>query len=391
MLSEILLTSHYHMQKVNIRVREREKGNFEARVVINGKRYSRYGNSISEAKKKAKILLEESEKSNVLSKAIKLNIAMQDYLENVKQARIKASTYDRVESTFRYHIQDEAIGRMQVGVIKSSDIEKHLNMKCQAGLSKSAVKKIFNLLGEFFRYAVAIREIIYNPMDLVEMPHSSKFIHESKEMELMTVDELKKVIAIAEKIDENGKPKFRYGEAIILLINTGLRSGELRGIKKQDIDFDRKILHIRRNVTYAKDRENGGIIYLIGDLKTENSKRNIPLNNRALLAIQRLLETTYNPDTDYLVCAPVGEIVSNSPLQKCYTAILKEADIKKMGLHSTRHTFATVILKDAEDKGQIKEVSELLGHSQVSTTYKYYIKTSNEDKRNLVDQLNLLV
>ncbi len=62
-----------------------------------------------------------------------------------------------------------------------------------------------------------------------------------------------------------------------------------------------------------------------------------------------------------------------------------------MALHSTRHTFATVVLKDAEDKGQIKEVSELLGHSQVSTTYEYYIKASDDDKRNLVNQLNTLV
>ena len=62
-----------------------------------------------------------------------------------------------------------------------------------------------------------------------------------------------------------------------------------------------------------------------------------------------------------------------------------------MGLHSTRHTFTTVVLKDAEDKGQIKEVSELLGHSQVSTTYEYYIKASDDDKRNLVNQLNTLV
>ena len=62
-----------------------------------------------------------------------------------------------------------------------------------------------------------------------------------------------------------------------------------------------------------------------------------------------------------------------------------------MGLHSTRHTFATVILKNAEDKGQIKEVSELLGHSKVSTTYQYYIKASDEDKRKLLDQLDALV
>ena len=48
-------------------------------------------------------------------------------------------------------------------------------------------------------------------------------------------------------------------------------------------------------------------------------------------------------------------------------------------------------VKNAEDKGQIKEVSELLGHSKVSTTYQYYIKASDEDKRKLLDQLDALV
>ena len=62
-----------------------------------------------------------------------------------------------------------------------------------------------------------------------------------------------------------------------------------------------------------------------------------------------------------------------------------------MGLHSTRHSFATIILKEAVDKGQIKEVSELLGHSQVSTTYEYYIKTDNEDKRDLVQSLDSIL
>ena len=60
-------------------------------------------------------------------------------------------------------------------------------------------------------------------------------------------------------------------------------------------------------------------------------------------------------------------------------------------MHSTRHSFATAVLKDIKDKGQIKEVSELLGHSDVSVTYKHYIKASNEDKRNLVNQLSKLV
>ncbi len=275
--------------------------------------------------------------------------------------------------------------------IQIADIQKLLFDKCKEGLSESSIKKIFNLLGEFFRYVFAIREINYNPMDLVKMPHASNFLYQSKEMEILTVDEMKKVISVAERIKKNGQPKYRYGEAVILLLNTGLRSGELRGINIKDIDFERRVLHVQQNVVYVKDRENGGIQYLIDGVKTKKSDREIPLNDRAVLALKRMLSTTYNCKTGYLVCTTADKIVTHSNLQRGYSAILKEAGIEHMGLHSTRHTFATVVLKDAEDKGQIKEVSELLGHSQVSTTYTYYIKASDEDKRCLLDQLNTLV
>lgn len=75
---------------------------------------------------------------------------------------------------------------------------------------------------------------------------------------------------------------------------------------------------------YAKDREQGGIQYIIGGVKTKNSNREIPLNARAVLAIQRLLETICNHQTGYLVCTATGKIVTHSHLQQCYSAILKK-------------------------------------------------------------------
>lgn len=379
------------MQKANINIRQRKDGSYEARVVIDGKRYSRYGKNVSEVKRKIKELQQEHEKGNVIAKNIRLSVALESYLEDMKKSKVKATTYDRVESTFKYHIKDESLGRMQIGTITPQDIQKLLGDKCKQGLSTSSIKKIYNLLGEFFRYATATRIIGCNPMELVTMPHSSNIQYQTKDMEVLTTEELKRVISVAEQVDEKGQPVYRYGEAIILLLVTGLRSGELRGIHLNNINIPSRLLKVCQNVTYSKDREHGGIQYTIGDVKTQKSNREIPLNDRAVLAIQRLSETTCNHDTGYLVCTTTGKIVTHSNLQRCYSAILKEANVRHMGLHSTRHTFATVVLKDAEDKGQIKEVSELLGHSKVSTTYQFYIKSSNEDKRSLVNQLNTLV
>lgn len=373
-----------------VKIRQRKDNSFEGRITIDGKQKSVYGSSNSEVKRKIKELQSEIAKGNIIVRSARLNIAIESYLFDIKQSRVKATTFDRAESTFKYHIKDESLGRMQLGTVTPQDIQKLLSEKCQKGLSESSIKKIYNLLSEFFRYATVMREISHNPMELVKLPHRSKMIYQTKEMEILTLDEVKRIIAIAEYTDKDGNLDYRYGEAIVLLLLTGMRAGEARGVNKSDIDFEKGILYVRQNVTYAKDREKGGIKHIIGDTKTEKSNREIPLNDRAVLAIKRLIEITCNHDTGYLLCTSKGQIVTHSNLAKCYTAMLKKADIAHMGLHSTRHTFATMILKQAEDKGQIKEVSELLGHSQVSTTYKYYIKTSNEDKRNLLNQLNKL-
>lgn len=381
------------MQKVKqqLNIRLREDGRYEARVTVDGRRYSRYGRTASEVKNKIKQLQNEFEKENVIAENVRLYIALEAYLEDVKRCKVKSTTYDRVESTFKHHIKNEFLGRMQVGTITAQDIQRLLIEKSEQGKSASSIKKIYNLLGEFFRYATATKVIGSNPMILVEMPHASLIQHQEKEMEVLTADEVKRVIAVAEQLDEKGKPVYKYGEAVILLLLTGMRSGELRGLNIADVDLDNQILHVKNNATYSKDRKNGGIIHTVGTLKTKKSNRFIPLNDRAVLAIRRMLKTTSNHDTGYLVCTDTGKIVTHSNLQRCYSLILKKAGIEHMGLHSTRHTFATIVLKDAEDKGQYKEVAQLLGHSRIGVLFDFYIAASETEKRNLVNQLNSLV
>lgn len=378
------------MKKADITIRQRKDGTFEARATIDGKRYSRYGKSTSEAKAKMKALLQESNRNNVIAVNNRLAVLMESYLENVKKAKVKPSTYDRVENVFKYHIKNERIGRLQLSTITSEDIQKHLLDKCK-GLSESSVKKIYSLLSEFFKYAVGAKLIGYNPMQLVTIPHSSNFKVQTKEMAVLTVEEMQRVISVAESVDKKGNPLYRYGEAVVLLLVTGMRCGELCAIHESDIDIESKVLYVRHTISTSKDREKECLRYEVSTTKTKSSTRMIPLNDRAVLAIQRLLKTTYSRESGYLVCTKGGVNVTHCNLQRCYSLILKKAGVKDMGLHSTRHTFATVVLKDAEDKGQIKEVSELLGHSQVSTTYQYYIKTSDEDKRTLLNQLDNLV
>lgn len=371
-----------------VKIKERKNGLLEARLTINGKQCSFYGRTKTEVRKKIKEAQKEENNKYFLENKVKLEVALWEYIETIKKPKVKATTYDRVESTFLYHIKNTALGRLQLGAIQPQDIQNLLSEQCDLGYSISTIKKIYNLLGEFFRYVFALGKITCNPMTLVKLPHRSNIKYKTKDMEILNSDEVKRVISVAEETYSNHKTRYRYGEAIVLLLHTGMRSGEIRGLKLDDIDFTNKLILVKRSVTYAKNRSTGGIQYIIGDVKTENSVRYIPLNDRAMQAVKRLIETTYNPETGFLLCTENGEIVTHSHLQKCYSSILKRAGIAHMGLHSTRHSFATIVLKDAQTKGCIKEVSELLGHAQVSTTYDYYIKSHNEDKRVLINELN---
>ena len=161
------------MQRINIKVRQKSENSFEASTFLDGKRIYRNAKTQVEAKAKIRKAVEDYQNGKTISRSAKLCDAMEQYLKNVKLIKVKATTYDRVESTFKYHIRDEKIGRMQVGQITTQDIQDHLTAQCKAGLSFSSIKKIYNLLGEFFRYEIATKEIYFNPMLLVTMPHAS--------------------------------------------------------------------------------------------------------------------------------------------------------------------------------------------------------------------------
>ena len=374
------------------KVWKRENGPYEGRITINGKQISKYGHTEKEVRNKLKQLELDYFQNKSMETKVRLEDAIDRYLTKVKKGRVKASTYDRVVCILDNQIRGTSIGRKWLSKVTTDDIQNTLYFYTKT-LSKSSVKKIYDLYGEFFKYMVATRQISYNPMSMVRMPHSSSFKYSSKPMQIIEAGDFQRFMRCAAEKKENGEPRFRYGELIILMLLTGLRSGEARAIKLENVDFEQKILFVTEGISKHRTDEiveegKHHIEYSVGTLKTEKSKRDIPLCERALASIRHLAETTYNPESGYLITTNTGALLSHTYLQVTFDDILKSAGLAHKGIHALRHTFATYILKDAADKGRIKEVSEMLGHSEVSTTYEYYIKTSNRDKRNLVNNFD---
>ena len=323
-----------------------------------------------------------------------LQVSMQRWLEVFKYPTVEHTTYDRIENTAKNHIYP-ALGKKIVSTIKAVDIKKILNEQMMSGYAFTTVKKTRDIFGEYFRYLIEQEIITKNPMRSVPMIKKPNFMAAQGKDNLPTCDTV--VVFTDEEIQKfkeecvrawgTGKRMYQQSAAYILMLNTGLRTGELLGLLNSDIDLENRVLHINQAVKEVQKRDGveleSGREIEVGKPKTATSKRTVPLNNTAVEAIKELREEFYFGEDSPLVCDSKGNYTKPSNLRKRYYRILEAAGIEQKGLHSLRHTFATNLVNGVKQPdGTIKcltprQAGDLLGHSTSQITEMYYVKRDN--------------
>jgi integrase len=166
-----------------------------------------------------------------------------------------------------------------------------------------------------------------------------------------------------------------------LSLYTGVRVGELCGLVWNDIDFECRILRVRRTMQRINsDGESKTEIAFLTP-KTETSTRNIPLPDFLLdvLTEQRAVSRcTY-------VLSARGKPVEPRTVQRRFKKLLSDAGVKEVNLHTTRHTFATRALENGFD---VKSLSEILGHGSATVTLNKYAHALDEHKRACMNGLS---
>jgi integrase len=183
---------------------------------------------------------------------------IKNWLYNVKLNELKASSFDRLENTINSHIIPE-IGHLKTNMLNDFTIQVELINKKSKELSYSSLKKIYDALNACFKYAVARRDLRFNPMNTVTMPSKSNFI--SKETVIFTEEEVKQLTGAANTRFGNGELRYKNGWAFVLMIYTGLRMGEMLALKWQDYDEGTRTLTIKKNVALVKNRTGTGTNY----------------------------------------------------------------------------------------------------------------------------------
>lgn len=170
---------------------------------------------------------------------------------------------------------------------------------------------------------------------------------------------------------------------ILLCLYTGLRIGEVCGLRDRDFNIENQTLNISRTLQriYKKNLDGSGKSKLIETTpKSRTSLREIPISDLLMPVLNRFLE--YGSDNYFL--SGNSKCIEVRTYRSFFEKFLQNNNIEKFNFHSLRHTFATRCIESGAD---CKTVSELLGHSTVNMTLNLYVHPQMEQKRKCINML----
>ena len=242
--------------------------------------------------------------------------------------------------------------------------------------SEKYLKSIKAILNSTFNYALDLEIINRNPIKHnFKMPYCQKYNPRNRIVSENTLKELFKVL-------HNNK---RFKIMIPFILLTGMRIGEVCALRWSNIDFQKNTISITNAISRKYCIKKGDIIpleYDISDTKTYSSVRKIPLTEPVKLLLQNwkfMIEINPkwkkaiqdNGNADLVFPNYQGKVMNYNTLYKSLKNFLKKYEIEDVLFHKLRHNYATDMLIADVD---IAVISQLLGHSQISTTCNIYIK-----------------
>jgi len=197
------------------------------------------------------------------------NMTVSEYLDrwlsDSDRGTVRESTYSRDKYLVTNHIKP-SIGRIKLKNVSALHLQRLYRDRLDAGLSGSTVQKMHHVIHKALSQAVRWDLIPRNPAGNVKAPTPS-----TKEMHPLSADEARQLLEAAR--DD------RLEALYVLALHTGMRRGELLGLKWDDVDLDNETIRVRRTLT----RKGTG--YVLGEPKTRKSRRIIRLTTRAVEAL----------------------------------------------------------------------------------------------------------
>ena len=363
-------------------IRKRKDGRWEGRYIkgynqstnranyvsVYGKTYAEVKAKVNEAKYKTFIGV-----TYIDSKKRRFGDVLTEWM-NLQKLHLKPASQIKYQNLINKHILPE-LGHIELGELSPSMLSNFLfeksisgnNRNLDKGLSPSTLQTLQFLLNAVIAYAASINLI--TPFKVV---HMTKKVRNRDVVVLEHEEERLLETYLSKHVNTKNI-------GIMLSLYCGLRIGEVCALKWADIDFTSQQLHVERTVQrLQKDLpdENSKTMLYIGTPKSDKSCRIIQLP-RFLVPILTVLYQKSSHEK-YIITNSETTPMEPRTYQYYFRAVLKESGIRIVNYHVLRHTFATNCIALKFD---IKTLSEILGHSDVSMTLNKYVHPTDIQKQ----------
>ncbi|WP_243269681.1 tyrosine-type recombinase/integrase [Coprococcus comes] len=334
----------------------RQRGNtFEGRFMYKGVSYTVQASTITKTQKEMTNLKYKLEHGLYVKKEkITLMEWYETWLEEYKKNRVKIGTYTSYEKYYKSTINNR-LGNKELSEIRGEHIQKLYNDMVKEGYAISSIKIVSAILNGCLQQAMKNGLIERNPVKLAELPRQTGT---KKERTAMTKEQQDLFMKYAEE-------SYLY-HFFSVMLRTGMRKGEMQGLKYSDIDKKQNVIHVRRTLKYIEGKG-----YFEDTPKTRTSTRDIPLT----VAITEHIEAQRKywgfkvvRMDQYLFCNENGDPISRERIQGEIDRIIKRIksdgyDFPRITSHVFRHTFATRAIEAGMPPQVLKTI---LGHSSLA-------------------------
>lgn len=348
-----------------------------------GKKKSEVKNRLNEFKLHLNVTQGNISNSDILFKEY-----ADSWMSEIQCNILKPTSYTRKEVTLSRQVYP-FIGDIPISQLTHNDIQNMINELNNRGLSYSTIKKAYEAVSGCIKQYRIKNSLAFNPCEGVSLPTNKQ--KETSNIKFFDDRQMKQIKDEALRKFTNGTSVYRLGDAIVLLMYSGMRIGELLALTWDDIDFTNKTISISKNAVIVKD-QTGDVIHY--NLKTQNSTKTssghriIPMTQNAYDSLKNIYEI--NGDKQYVISSKNGKQLSPRNINRMFHSILTQTGIAKSqnelcGVHSLRHTFASMLFRNGCD---VKIVSEILGHSDTKITENIYIHVIQQQKVKAIQDID---
>jgi integrase len=345
----------------------RKDGRYCAAALVAGRRCAVYGRTRDEvAHKLTALLTAQQDGAAIPEGGATIATFFAGWLQGT-QSTLRPRTWERYEQLVRCHLVP-ALGRTRLTRLQPDQLHRLYQDTLAAGSSPATVRQLHAVVHRGLSQAVRWNRVARNVAGLVDAPRVRR-----KEMAVLDADQVRFLLEVARGTE--------WEAMLTVAVTTGMREGEIVGLRWRDVDLDRAGLSV--TATAQRSLRLG---MLVAEPKTARSRRRIALATAAVDALRRhktaqaaeRLQAAEWADLDLVFPNGAGRHREIPRLLKDFRRLLAAAGLPRIRFHDLRHTAATLMLSRGVHP---KVASEMLGHASVGITLDLYSHVSETMQR----------